>query len=211
MCWALGWVWIHFAGIWLPPKWTYLKQPREVQSSHLRYQQGQRSPCRRVSVFASPLCSTLCGKDQSAGYSIPGLAIHHQEMPSITNCQILPSPRYQLRYLESRRSFYMTSVLPVVHQGWGRLLSRELAFPAPGDIRQGRGRQCWQVCSNRRMNPPRRCFPPPREMQAKGRETEPYSTHRKSAWREKGVSVALENQLGFHYLGWALGQPDCFK
>ena len=110
---------------------TYLKQPKEVHSYYLRYQQGQRFPCRRVSGFASPFCSTPHGKDQGAGYSIPGLAICQQEMLSITNWQILPSPRQQLRYPESRCSFYLISVLPVGAPGLRRALVTPACFSCP--------------------------------------------------------------------------------
>lgn len=110
------------------------------------------------------------------------LALQHQEVHSITNCQILPCPRQRLWYLESRCSFYFISVLPM----GASELRRTLLVPSPRNIRQGRGRQCWQVCSNQRMNTPCRLFPLPWEMQRKRGVTESYSDQ-----KELCVTAAL--------------------
>lgn len=121
MCWAPGCAWIHFTGIQLLSKWTLRKWSREVQR------------CRR----AYTLCSTPQEKDWDVRSSIPGLATHHQEMFSITNCQILLSPRKQLRYMESRCSFYVISVLPMGALGLRGALAMTACFSFPSRCQRG--------------------------------------------------------------------------
>lgn len=83
------------------------------------------------------LCSTPCGEDWEAGSSIPGSAVHLQMMFSITNCQILLSPKKWLWYMESRCSFHLISVLPVGAQGLRGALAVTACFSFPSRRQRG--------------------------------------------------------------------------
>lgn len=112
---------MHFTGIHFLPKWTLCRWTREGQSR------------RRAYI----LCSTACEEDWEAGFSIPGLAVHLQEMYSITNCQILLSPKKWFWYMESRCSFHLISVLPMGAQGLRGALAITACFFFPSRCQRG--------------------------------------------------------------------------